>query len=298
MGPITDAHKLTYARNVMLAVQQKRSRFEEGFTFHDDLKGRLNNVLELIGSTSAIIDGARGGDTPDIDNQIEPVWVVPHQIEWGKLIEKEDAIKALTNYQSPFVQAGAAAIVRGRDAVFASAIFGNRLIGQDGATTQAWDSTNKIVVATVGGAGPDVGMNVRKLQRGKRLLRAFYVDLDMEELWCAVNSQAMEELYNDLITINTDTEKMKYIADDATKTVHRVAGVNIVQYEGMTDIDGTHYGHALWCKSGMHYGDFDPLTTTAEPNPQKKYRIHPYMENWWGASRSEDTKVIRISNLK
>lgn len=299
MGPVTDAHKIEYGRNVQLAVQQKKSRFEMGFTYHADWRGREMIFEELIGATSAIIDGNRGGDTPNIDANIEPVGVVPHQIEWGKLIEKEDQIKALTDYQSPFVQNGAAAIVRGRDTVFSAAIFGNRLIGQDGATSQAWDSTNRVVVNTVGSSDGATakGMNLRKIQRGKRLLRAQYIDLDMEDLWGVLNAQGHEELYNDLLTINTDTAKMAYVDHDK-KMVHEVAGVKFVSYEGMADYDANNYTGAIWCKSGMHYGDFSPLETRAEPNPAKKYRLHPYMENWWGAARSEDAKTIKLQLSK
>uniref|UniRef100_UPI00388E4342 phage capsid protein n=1 Tax=Bradyrhizobium sp. STM 3557 TaxID=578920 RepID=UPI00388E4342 len=89
-GPVTDAHKIEYSRNVQLAVQQKTSRFEQGFTYHGDWKGREMIFETLIMPTTAIIDGNRGGDTPNIDDNVEPVGVVPHQIEWGKLIEKED----------------------------------------------------------------------------------------------------------------------------------------------------------------------------------------------------------------
>jgi hypothetical protein len=294
MGPITDAHKIEYGRNVQLAVQQKRSRFEQGFTYHDDWKGRVMIFEELMGSAAAIIDGARGGDTPDIDSQVEPVAVLPHQIEWGKLIEKEDAIKALTDYQSPFVQVGAAAIVRGRDTVFASSLFGNRLIGQDGGTVQAWDSTNKVVAVDVGSTGTPNAMSIKKIQRAKRYLRQAYVDLDMEDLWGVLNAQQHEELYNDIVSVDTDSQRKDAVLDSSTKTVMRIAGVNFASYEGMTNFDVNTYTGAIWCKSGMHYGDFDPLTTKAEPNPAKKYRLHPYMENWWGAQRSEDIKVIKV----
>ncbi|WP_407160837.1 phage capsid protein [Bradyrhizobium sp. STM 3557] len=204
-------------------------------------------------------------------------------------------IKALTDFQSPFVQSGAAAIVRGRDTVFASALFGNRLIGKDGATVSAYDPTNKIVPNTVGSAdgATAVGMNLRKIQRAKRLFRAFYIDLDSEDLWGCLNAQGHEELYNDLLTINTDTAKMAYVDNDK-KLVHEVAGVKFVSYEGLGNYDAQNFLGSIWCKSGMHYGDFWPLETRAEPNPAKKYRLHPYMENWWGAARSEDAKVIKL----
>lgn len=299
MGPVTDAHKLMYSKNVELAVQQKKSRFEQGFTYHGDWSGREMIFDTLVGPTEAIVDGSRGGDTPNIQQNLEPVGVRPRQIEWGLLIEKEDEIKALTDFQSIFVQNGAAAIVRGRDSVFAGALFSDRLIGQDGATQQAWDSTNRVVAQVVGSTdgNTDTGMNLRKIQRAKRLFRAQNIDLDMEQLWGVLNAQEMEELYNDLLTINTDTAKMAFVDHDL-KIVHNVAGVNFVSFEKKADYDSTHYASAIWCKSGMHYGDFSPLSVRAEPNPAKKYRIHPYMENWWGASRSEDAKVIKIINKK
>ncbi len=297
MGPITDAHKLSYSRNVQLAVQQKKSRFEQGFTYKSDLKGRQACMLELIGATTAIIDPPRGAPTPNIDANIEPVWVRPKQIVWGKVIEKEDAIKALTDYQSEFVQNGAAAIVRGRDDTFAKALFADRIIGQDGGSTSSYDTTAKVVAGDVGSTAA-TGMNLAKIQRAKRYLRAFYIDLDMEELWGVLNAQQMEELYNDIIANATTPQGKTAVLDGDKKLVHSVAGVNFVSYEGMTDYDGTYATSAIWCKSGMYYGDFDPLVTRVEPNPALMYRPHPFMENWWGASRSEDKKVIKILNKK
>lgn len=297
MGPVTDEHKLTYKSNIELAVQQKKSKFEQGFTYQDGLKGRSAQIIDLIGETNAILDGARGGDTPNIDNQTEPVWCAPRQIEWGKLIEKEDAIKALTDYQSPFVQAGAAAIVRGRDTVFATSIFADRKIGQDGSSTSSYDTTAKVVAVDVGALAA-TGMNLAKIQRGKRYLRAFYVDLDSEDLWGVLNAQSMEELYNDIIAASTTPQGKTAVLDSDKKMVHSVSGVSFVHYEGMTDYDGSTYTSAIWAKSGMHYGDFDPLQSSAEPNPAKKYRIHPYLENWFGATRSEDKKVIKVLNKK
>lgn len=309
-GPVSDTYKLQYSRLVLNAVQQRKSRFEMGFSYAPDLQGRQKMILDLVEPTTAIVGGIRGGDTPNIDANHEPVWVQPLQIEWGKQIEKEDYIKALTDYESPYVQGGAMAIVRGRDVVFASAILGNRIIGLDGTTVQAWGNTfiaqngaqaNRYVANSVGSddGATAVGMNVRKINRGKRIFEQQYVELDYEEIWGVLNAQGIEELYNDIVTINTDFKKMA-VLDDQTKTVKRVAGVNFVSYENMPAIvgDNADYQGALWVKSGMWYGDFDPLTTYVEPNPAKKYRLHPYMENWWGSTRSEDAKVVQLINAQ
>jgi hypothetical protein len=307
-GPVSDTYKLQYSKLVLLAVQQKRSRFEMGFSYAPDLQGRQKMILDLVEPTTAIVGGLRGGDTPNIEQNHEPVWVQPLQIEWGKIIEKEDYIKALTDYESPYVQSGAAAIIRGRDLVFATAILGSRIIGLDGTTTSAFTTTftnqaggtsNRYCPNTVGSADGQTatGMNVRKLNRCKRVLKQQYVETDYEEFWWCGNAQADEELFNDIITINTDYRKMA-VLDEQERTVQRVASVNIVTYENLPTTPavpndtGTDNLAAFWCKSGMWYGDFDPLTTNVAPNPAKKYRLHPYMEEWFGATRSEDAKVV------
>jgi Phage capsid protein len=305
-GPVSDTYKLAYSRLVMLAVQQLQSRFESFMTYHADLKGRQMQILDLVEPTTAIVDGVRGGSTPNIEQNHEPVWVKPRQIEWGKLIEKEDYIKALTDYESPYVQSGAAAIIRGRDLVFATQLFGNRIIGLDGTTTAALTVTGRYVADTVGSADglTRAGMNTRKMNRAIRLLRAQYVELQYEQLCGLFNAQGSEELYNDILTINTDYRKMA-VLDEATRTVLRVGAVEFMTYESLPDVtvaqgaaDANDYGSMIFCKSGMHYGDFDPLQTTVEPNPSLKYRLHPYMENWWGATRSEDAKFVLVANYK
>ena len=301
MGPITDAHKLTYQQNVMLAVQQIRSKLEPGFTFHPGLKGRIANMLELIGSTTAVLDLPRKADTPDIDNQVEPVWCSPRQMVWGKIIEKEDAIKALTDYQSPFVQAGAAAIQRAFDTILRDSVFGSRKIGQDGTTVQAYDNTGKLVTVGIGSAD-DVtatGMNVKKILRARRLLQAQQVDIGNERMFLATNAQGIEELFRDLTYISADYRNKKVLDEPENLPILNVTVLPPIDGSAaFADFDGTTFRAALWCQSGMHYGDFDPLRTDVPLNPAKLNRPHPQMERWVGATRSEDAKVIEIRNKK
>jgi len=189
---VTAAHRLAYKENVQLAVQQKRSRFENYFTYQGNLTGRQMRVLELIGTTEARVDAERGGDTPHIEARIEDVWLRPRRLDWGRLIEKEDTIKAAIDYSSVSVQDGAAAIARGRDRSF--------------------------------------------------------------------------------------------------------MGITFVRWQGLPTVTGqpTQRRIPLWTKSGMHYGPFSDLETQIERNANKNYRLHPYMEIWCGATRSEDAKVVEI----
>ncbi|KPG01790.1 hypothetical protein IP86_02990 [Rhodopseudomonas sp. AAP120] len=296
MGPITDEYKLTYAANVALVVQQTDSRFEDTFTYRPGLKGRQMQLLDLIGKTDIIVDGARGGDTPNIDNQTEPVWIRPRQTEWGKIIEKEDWIKALTDYQSEYVQSAGAAMKRGPDkAIYIPALFGPRVIGADGGATAAWaGSTVAKEVGSSDGA-TDTGMNVKKLVRGIRLLQAADVDIDTEQLFAPMNAQQIEDLYNDITYVNKDYRSKAVLEE---KQVREILNVKIIPTENMPDYDSTHYTSALYCKSGMHWGEFSPLDINIGPAVGKKFRPQIYMERWLGATRSEDAKVVKIVTKK
>lgn len=298
-GPITDAHKLAYNSNVMLALQQKRSKYDMGFTYQSGLSGRIAQMLELIGSTTAVVNLGRKADTPDIDNTIEPVWMVPSQLAWGKLIEREDAIKALTDYQSQFVQAGAAGMVRAKDIVLSTAFFGSRKIGQDGSSTSAWAGDTVAVGVGHSDGVTAIGMNVKKLLRGRRYMASRQVELSDEQLFFSGNAQATEELFNDLTFISSDYRNRKPLDEP-----ERIDILNITimpPNDGsatLADYDGSTYTSVLWAKSGMHWGEFDPLRTDAPLRPDKMNRPHPQMEQWLGATRSEDYKVVKILNKK
>jgi len=298
MGPITDAHKLTYIANVQLAVQQRRSRLDMAFTYQDGLSGRQMTLLELIGSTSAVVDLGRKADTPDIDASIEPVWIRPRQLAWGKLIEKEDAIKALTNYQGPFTQDGAAAMVRGKDTILSQALFANRIIGQDGTTSSAW--AGQTVGVGVGASATDdttaTGMNVRKLLRARRYLQAGQVETGDEELFYTGNAQQIEEFFRDLTYISHDYRNNRPL--DAPDEEQRILNVTILRANdgaaALANYDGSTYTSAVFCKSGMYWGEFDPLTVNVPLRPDKLMRPHPQMEQWLGATRTEDIKVVKV----
>jgi hypothetical protein len=295
---VTSTHKLAYQNNVTLAVQQRRSQFADRMTFQGGLKGRINQVVDLVGPEEAIVNGARGGDTPNIEGKHDSVWAAPTQLEWGKLIEKEDAIKALTDYMSPYTQTGAAAIVRGRDTIMAKAVYDQKLTGKDGTTTTPYSNTGRLVAVGIGDpALAATGMNVKKLLRAIRLLQEQEVEVEDEQLVMGLNAQEMEDLYYDITFVSKDYRKESQL-DTERREVISILGVDIFRTQRFPDLDGATHRAFLWAKRGMIYGDFDPVSTMVERNVQKKYRWHPFMENWFGAVRGLDELVIEILNKK
>lgn len=294
MGPITDAHKLTYQRNMQLALQQIKSKLDAAFEYTTGLSGRLAQMLELYGATTAVKDLPRNADTPNIDSPVEPVWCKPTQLAWGKILELEDAIKAVMDPKSQFIKAGAAAMVRGKDEVLRDAVFAQRRIGQDGATLSSW--AGDTVAKGIGSSDDltDTGMNVKKLIRGLRYMQSRQVDIDQEQLFCQVNAQGMEELYRDLTYINKDYRDRAVLEG---KQVREILNITIIPADGaaaQANFDGTTYQFPMWCKSGLLWGEFSPFRTDMPLRADKMNRPHPHSEHWIGATRSEDFKVVKI----
>lgn len=301
MDVIQTSHKLTFKANMDLAVQQVRSQMTDAFTFQPDLKGKKAQFIEIYGSTTAIRNAGRKADTPDIDSPVEPVWITPEQLLWGRLMEIEDTIKNVMNPQSMFIKAGAAAMERGKDEILTSAVFAQRRIGEDGATLSSW--AGQTVGVGVGFSATDdttaTGMNVRKILRVRRYLSTDKVDLRAEKVFVSINAQGQEELFRDLTFISRDYRDKKPL--DNPEDINILNVTLMPANDGsasFADFDGTTFTFAAWCQSGMHYGEFEPRRDDIPLRPDKLNRPHPHSEEWLGASRSEDKKVVKILSKK
>jgi hypothetical protein len=295
---VTAAHRLTYSENVAMAVQQKRSRFENAFTYQPNLKGRQARVIELFGAESAIIDGESNGDTPHIASRIEDVWCRPRHLEWGKILEKEDEIKAAIDYQSVAVQTGAATIARGKDAIMASAFFGARVVGQDGLTVEAFSNPggNVPVNYVKSGGAVNSGLTFDKIVRGQSIMAANEVDIEQDQVFMAITNRQMEDLYTMVQFLSKDYRE-KTVVDDKERTVISFMGTTFIRWQSLP-ITGSNRRCPMWVKSGMHFAEFMPVETKLERNVAKKYRLHPYIETYVGATRSEDAKLVEILCLE
>jgi hypothetical protein len=300
-GPVTDAHRYKYRDNVELAIKERKPIFEHAFTFAPDLAGEAAQVLDIIGEGEARRDAPEGGDTPNIGATHEPVWITPTRIDWGKIIEKGDPIRALVEYKSAYVQGGARSITRTKNTIGAEAIFANRKIGKHGTTSAAYNATGRTVAKTVGSSdgSTDVGMNVKKILKAYNYLEEAEVDIDEEEIFLALDPTENEELYHDVTYVSKDYRNKAVIEE---KRVREILGLKIIGTKKLSIYDSAEAANtsvaALWCKRGMYYGPFSELMVRSTENPAKQYREHPYMEQWYGATRAYDELVVKILNKR
>lgn len=298
---VTDAHKLTYRENVALAVQQKQSRLAECCTYQPNIKGKQSQVIELLGGSEVIEDGARGEDTPHIEPSMEQVWMTPRQGEWGRLVEREDNLKGLFDYQSYYVQEAAASFQRWKDRLITNAIFGPRRVGPDGAqVNEAFSNPNGSVAVNyvASGAAVNSGLTFSKIVRGLSILGLTEDDTDSDPVFVGYTNRQMENLYEMIQFVSADY-RSKMVLDEGTKTVQQFMGIRFVRLRAsLLPVSANVRGCPMWVKSGMHYAEAVPMESNADRNPQKKYRVHMYNEMYACATRSEDAKVVRIDCLE
>lgn len=293
MGPVTDTHRIMYRDNVMQALQERRRQFDDYFMYLDNLSGKQVSITDILGPMEAIVDAPEGGDTPDVEASHEPVWVRPRRIHWGKIVRKEDQIKALTDYKSEYVQGGVNAYVRSHNGILAASLFGPRLIGPEVPVSSNWNG--RTVPVDYGNTGTPQPMSVKKILAGLRMMEMDDIVVEEEDLALALDPLENEQLWNDITYVSKDYRRESQL-DDMSKRVQSILGIPVVPTKRLADYDGNTSTAALWCKSGMHWGSFMAMDIKSQQNPAKQYREHPYLEAWEGATRSEDAKVVKILN--
>lgn len=296
--PVTTTHRTTFKNNVEMALAIMSNPFEPYFTFQSNLAGKTAQVIEYVAPVDPIIDGSRGGATPDAQFMHEMVWCKPRQIEQGTTVEKEDEIKRTISPQSIYVKGIAQSIMRGRRQIMLDSIFGPRLVGADGlqvATAySATDGVNLVLKNFVrSGSAADSGLTFDKIIKGRTLLVGSEVDITEEKLCLALTHKQEFDLYGMVQYLSKDFRE-KTVVDEKNKRVLNFLDIDFIRVNQLPLAEAGVRRIPLFCQSAMHYGDFAPLETQLERDPGQKYRLRPYGENWFGATRSEDRKVIEI----
>lgn len=293
---ITAAHRFTFKENFALALQEATDRFSQTFTYQENVLGEQAKLIDLMGQSEARINAPDGGSTPDIEPSTEGVWMTPVRVDWGRLVKRETEIKAAIELKSIYNRDGAAAMARARNVLLRDAFFGPRRTGKTGTTLEAYSSSTAVNLVAVDyvptGAPVNSGLTFDKILKGIALMIKNEVDLETDELYMAVGSEEEEDLWRDVKYLSSDYTN-KLVVDEGLKKVKSFMGINFVRFQRLPTT-GTSRRCPLYVKSGMHYGEPVPLETTMGRDPSKQFRVQLYAEQWIGATRSEDKKVVEI----
>jgi hypothetical protein len=284
---ITIASVQQYKANVELLMQQQRALLADLVTV-DSYTGKAASVVEQFGETAAQVKTTRHADTPLLDVSQQKRWVFPTDYEWASLIDHQDKLRMVIDPTSPYAQAGAAAMNRAKDDVILTAFFGTNYTGENGTTSETFDTTTYGVGVDVGGTASS--LNVAKLQQAVRMLMTFNKGELSEAVNCAISSYEHDALLKEVQIVNKDYNNSAVMVDGR---VRRFMGVDFRVTERLAISSGNRLV-PVWVKSGMHLGMWQDMMTKVSERADKSHAWQVYLCMTLGATRTQPGKVIRI----
>lgn len=278
-----------YSTNVQLLLQQKGSKLRNAVTV-GSYTGKAAKAIEQVGAVVAQKRTIRHGDTPLISTPADARWVFPVDYEWADLIDDQDKLRMLIDPQSSYAQNGAYALGRAMDDEIISAFFATSKTGENGSTNTVFDTANQQVAATEGSTGA-TGLNIAKLREAKKILMSNEVDIDNDPLFVLITAEQHNDLLNEAQAISLDYNTRPVLVDGK---ITAFMGFNFIHTERLA-VDGSSYRRCpAFAKSGMHLGMWNDINTMISERADKGYATQVYVKGTFGATRTEEGKVVEI----
>jgi len=285
---ITTASVIEFKTNVEMLMQQEDSRLR-GMVSTDSYVGKQGSVVEQFGSATAQQRTSRHSDTPLLNLTQDKRWVFPTDWEWASLIDQVDKLRMRIAPEGAYTRAAAAAMNRAIDDLIITAFFATAYIGENGTTTEAFDTTNYQVGVNTGGTASS--LNVAKLQLALRQLMTANKGDIMEPVNSAISSYEHDSLLKEIQVVNKDYNGGAAVLENGR--VRRFMGYDFAITERLTITSGNRYIPA-WVKSGMHLGVWQDVNADISKRPDKGNSWQVYTSMTLGATRLQQGKVIEI----
>ena len=201
------------------------------------------------------------------------------------MIDDQDKLRMLIDPTSPYAMNGAYALGRAMDDVIITAALGASLTGENGSTSTPFDTSNQQIA--VGGTG----LTVAKLRTARKILLTNEVDVAMDPLYIAVTAVQMDNLLGTTEVTSSDYNSVKALVQGNVDTF---LGFKFIHCERL-GVDGSGDRRCIaWAKSGMHLGMWNDITTKISERADKSYATQVYVKGTFGATRTEEKKVVEI----
>lgn len=288
-----------YNRNIQMLVQQKQSRFRSACTT-GNYTGKQASPVDQLGPVEMQDVTGRFKPMGRVDATTDRRWVAPFDADLPQMIDSFDKLRLLTDPTSNYVQNAVAAANRKFDDRIGAAFFANAQTGEQGGTSTPFDTTNQVVSVNVGGTNS--GLNVAKLERGRRILlstEALNSD-NPEPLYVGITAQDHESLLNEIQVISTDFNAE--VVYDENGIIRKWRGFNFIHSErpwitttATDDQSGSSRQLPMWIKSGMHLGIWNDIETAIDIRADVQGRPwQAYTKMSANATRIEEKKVVKI----
>jgi len=281
---VNNAFVQQYSTNVGLLLQQRGSRLRNAVT-SGSYTGKAAKAVEQIGAVTAQARTTRHGDTPLISTPHDARWVFPTDYEWADLIDDQDKLRMLIDPTSPYAMNGAYALGRAMDQLIIDAALGTAKTGENGTTNTAFDTANQQI------ASGSAGLTVAKLREAKKILLSNEVDVEMDPLYIAVTASQLDDLLGTTEVTSSDYNTVKALVQGQVNTF---MGFNFIHTE-LLGVDGSSDRRVVaWAKSGMHCGIWNDISGRVSERADKSYSNQVYVSGTFGATRTEEGKIVEI----
>jgi hypothetical protein len=276
-----------------LLLQRMPSDLMQAVDYSGSYRGESAEVIKQYGSAKARVGNEdRNGDTPNFNISRDQRWCFPVTADWGTTFAKIDELKVLVDETSPVNQAAHIAMKNSIDTdILIPAFFADAKTGKGAATTTVYPASANDIAITVGNGGSgNVGLNVAKLIEARRLARKKRWMIGREPIFVGITSQQESDLMNDTKYIDRDYGEPVLDGDGRLKKFYGFEFVVLEEWPWASNIRSC----PVWTKSAIHLGAWDSLSVNLAPNPQKKFVPTLYMFQMFGATRTQEDKVLRI----
>ncbi len=285
---ITTAFVKQYGANVYMLMQQKGSRLRNSVRL-ESINGE-ERFFDQIGSTTAVKKTTRHGDTPLIESPHSRRQVQFDDYEVADLIDVQDKLRTLADFQSPYAMSMAFALGREIDKEIIRAAFADAKTGKTGSTTVALPSGQKVAVNAT-------GLTLDKLIQARQILRANEADPD-EERFIVLRAKDMSTLLNTTEIKSADYNTIKTLVQGGVDTF---MGFRFLHTELIGDhlasvqVAGTDVGLLCYTKSALLMAMAKDINTRMTERADKSYSMQVYCSMSMGATRMEEKGVVEIA---
>jgi len=281
---VTTAFVQQYSTNVQLLLQQRGSKLRDMVTV-GSYTGKAAKAVEQIGAVTAQKKTGRHSDTPLISTPHDARWVHPEDYEWADMIDDQDKLRMLIDPTSPYAVNGAYALGRSMDSAIITAALGTAMTGENGSTSTAFATATQQI------AQGGTGLTVAKLRAAKKLFLKNDVDVATDPLYMAVTATQLDNLLGTTEVTSADYNSVKALVQGQ---VDSFMGFKFVHTE-LLGVDGSGDQRVIaWAKSGLHLGVWNDITTKISERADKSYANQVYVKATFGATRTDEKKVVEI----
>jgi hypothetical protein len=295
---LTTLYGQQFASSQALLSQQRVSRFVQGVMSQGGYRGKQASPVDQFGSLEMQAVTSRFAPKSRSDVTTDRRWLAPSPFDLTQQVDEFDRLKLLNDPNSSYNQIAVAAQSRKKDDLIIAALTGAALTGEAGGTSTILPTSTSTNVVSVDFGGAASNMSVAKIKKAIELLLTNNVELDFEDIYCALGPKQNTALLNEIEIIHGDYSKATV---DSKGRVTSYMGINFVHSNRLLapaagdDQSGTSRNCPLWCKSGMHLGLWaDSVYDVRQAKELKGNPFEVYCYLMLGATRLEEAKVIKI----